>query len=312
MSRPLTGVNDTNVTATLSGSPTNCLLRAVEVTLGWTGVLSAARGGTGTTTGARTLLSSSQTFYFDDGGNDTTGTGTSGAPWATIQHALDTLCEDYDFGGQSVTVKALTSGTYAGFTLAQAWTGGGALTISGADSGTTTISTSAAAATNCVLINTPVAGPFHIQNFTLTAAGTGNSNGISVAKSALITHSGMTFGACTNAHMQAGVPGAKIEATGDYTITGGAGAHWLASDLGTINCVSRALTLTGTPAFSFFALAQKLGLLNINATTYSGSATGYRGVVASNAVIFINATTLATVPGNDDYIPLENTGGRVL
>lgn len=44
----LTRVDDTNVTLTLTGSPTTALLAATGLTLGWTGVLSPARGGTGT------------------------------------------------------------------------------------------------------------------------------------------------------------------------------------------------------------------------------------------------------------------------
>jgi len=43
----LTKVDDTNVTMSLGGSPTTALLRATSMTLGWTGQLSVARGGTG-------------------------------------------------------------------------------------------------------------------------------------------------------------------------------------------------------------------------------------------------------------------------
>lgn len=43
----LTKTNDTNVTLTLGGSPTTALLQAASLTLGWTGTLAAARGGTG-------------------------------------------------------------------------------------------------------------------------------------------------------------------------------------------------------------------------------------------------------------------------
>lgn len=45
--QPLTGVNDVNVTATLTGTPLTALLKPVTITLGWTGTLSATRGGTG-------------------------------------------------------------------------------------------------------------------------------------------------------------------------------------------------------------------------------------------------------------------------
>lgn len=43
----LSKVNDTNVTLTLGGTPLTALLQSTSLTLGWTGTLSAARGGTG-------------------------------------------------------------------------------------------------------------------------------------------------------------------------------------------------------------------------------------------------------------------------
>jgi len=44
----LTRTNDTNVQITLGGNDTNGLLRSISLTMGWTGQLSAGRGGTGT------------------------------------------------------------------------------------------------------------------------------------------------------------------------------------------------------------------------------------------------------------------------
>lgn len=43
----LTKTDDTNVTLSLGGTPSTALLRAASLTLGWSGTLSAARGGTG-------------------------------------------------------------------------------------------------------------------------------------------------------------------------------------------------------------------------------------------------------------------------
>jgi len=43
----LTKVDDTNITLTLGGTPTASLINAVSITAGWSGTLSAARGGTG-------------------------------------------------------------------------------------------------------------------------------------------------------------------------------------------------------------------------------------------------------------------------
>lgn len=44
---PLTKVDDANVTVTLTGTPATALLQSVTMTLGWTGLLAIARGGTG-------------------------------------------------------------------------------------------------------------------------------------------------------------------------------------------------------------------------------------------------------------------------
>lgn len=46
----LTRTNDTNVTMTLGGASSTALLNATSMTLGWTGSLAVARGGTGNTT----------------------------------------------------------------------------------------------------------------------------------------------------------------------------------------------------------------------------------------------------------------------
>jgi len=51
----MTKTDDTNVTLTLGGSPSTSLLAATSLTLGWTGLLSPARGGTGINNGTNTL-----------------------------------------------------------------------------------------------------------------------------------------------------------------------------------------------------------------------------------------------------------------
>lgn len=55
----LTKTDDTNVTATLTGSPSTALVNEANIALGWTGQLSAARGGTGSTAGAWLLTGTS-------------------------------------------------------------------------------------------------------------------------------------------------------------------------------------------------------------------------------------------------------------
>jgi hypothetical protein len=52
----LTRVDDTNVTLTLGGAPTTALVNAASLTLGWSGTLAVARGGTGGGAASGTLL----------------------------------------------------------------------------------------------------------------------------------------------------------------------------------------------------------------------------------------------------------------
>lgn len=92
----LTRVNDTNVTLTLSGSPTTALLTAASLTLGWTGQLAVTRGGTGLSSVSQgdilyasasntltTLAKSTTANQFLSNG------GTSNNPaWATVTAAM--------------------------------------------------------------------------------------------------------------------------------------------------------------------------------------------------------------------------------
>lgn len=90
----LTKSDDTNVTLTLGGSPSNALLNAASLTLGWTGQLSVGRGGTGTgtafTTGSVVFAGASGVYtqdnaqFFWDDTNNRLGLGTV-SPTAKLQ-----------------------------------------------------------------------------------------------------------------------------------------------------------------------------------------------------------------------------------
>lgn len=83
----LTRTDDTNVTLTLGGTPGTSLLKAVSLTLGWTGILASSRGGTGngftkfsgptTAERTKTLRDASDTILELGGSYTPTGTWTS-------------------------------------------------------------------------------------------------------------------------------------------------------------------------------------------------------------------------------------------
>lgn len=61
----------------------------------------------------RTLLTVDTTFYVATTGSDTTGDGSVGSPWATLQHASDTIANKLDLSGKTVTIQ-VADGTYDG------------------------------------------------------------------------------------------------------------------------------------------------------------------------------------------------------
>lgn len=59
----------------------------------------------------RTVLSAPFTTYFDPAGNNTTGDGSFGNPFATPGHAYSVLQTAYDINGQNVTIQQKNAGT---------------------------------------------------------------------------------------------------------------------------------------------------------------------------------------------------------
>ena len=105
--------------------------------------------------------------------------------------------------------------------------------------------------------------------------------------------------------------GGVIEAGGNYTISGNAAVHWLAAQSGEILVAGATVTLSGTPAFSSaFASANGLGDIVCPAITFSGSATGQRYIVASNAVVNTNGAGASYLPGN--AAGSSSTGGQYI
>jgi hypothetical protein len=113
----LTEVDDTNVTLTLGGTPATALLHAVSMTLGWTGQLSLARGGTN----ANLTASNGGIFYSTaTAGAILAGTatarqmlqsGASGAPaWSTATWPASTNINQILYSSSANVVGGITTG----------------------------------------------------------------------------------------------------------------------------------------------------------------------------------------------------------
>ena len=109
----LTKTNDTNVTLTLGGTPATALLKSTSITVGWTGLLDMARGGTGldmsATGGAKQYLKQATL-----GGAVTVGTIPTSDLSGTVSYAQFTNGAGLSFVGRSASssgVQADITGT---------------------------------------------------------------------------------------------------------------------------------------------------------------------------------------------------------
>lgn len=193
----LTRVNDTNVTLTIGGTPTDALFRDVSLTLGWSGALGVTRGGTGTGTqftagsvvfaGASGVYGQDNANLFWDDTNNRLGIGT--ATPSTVLHALGTteqLRLAYDGSNYlSATVSSAGAvtldavGASAGFSFSDA------VAIPGAGASSVRLGASATAAgTQAVAIGTSAAAAGNLSVAigyqTATAAGASGQGTVAI------------------------------------------------------------------------------------------------------------------------------------
>lgn len=117
------------------------------------------------------------------------------------------------------------------------------------------------------------------------------------------------FGASAGIHVNADT-GGTIIANNDYVITGGGVAHWHAPSA-IILVPGRAITLTGTPAFSaYFAGTATCGLIQCPSVVFTGAATGTRYIAHKNGIIDTGSANANYLPGNAAGVTA--TGGQYL
>ncbi|WP_196480743.1 hypothetical protein [Burkholderia diffusa] len=247
----------------------------------------------------RKLLTGNLSLYVATTGSDTANTGLSASsPFATLQKAYNYLQSTYDLNGFTATIN-VAAGTYTAGLNASG-------PIAGNKTGTDGVIISGAGATINVgssqyCFNANQGARFKIQGFTMQSSGSA-SNAVQLTdpSSSIVVGTGNTFGAFTSGtHLNCS--GGQISVQANYTISGGAAYHLLASNSGANLGYQSGLTVTvsGTPAFSQqFAASQFLGLINAAGTTFSGSATGTRYLATINGVINTNGGGASFFPGS--------------
>jgi hypothetical protein len=246
-------------------------------------------------TASRELLKAPRTYYVSPAGSNSNDGRTPATALLTIAKAYALAASTLDFGGQTVTIQ-LADGTFAdGLSIVTPWIGGGAVVLQGNAATPANVAiTPGVFGGYGVYVLAPLPGTLTIKDLKLACGVTA----IHHESPGLIRFANIEFGTCGSYHLYTAAPGARIEAGGNYAITGPAQIHWLANGQGMISVASRSIALLGTPAFSIFAYATRLSQIQAPSNVYTGDATGTRYVADNNSFIFLAGAGPAALPGN--------------
>lgn len=244
-------------------------------------------------------LDNNQNFFVSTTGSDVTGDGSAGNPWATPQHAYDTIVH-YDLNGYNADIQ-IAAGSYVGVN-ATVSNNTGTISFVGAGVGLTTITPEAS----------PNFGPFSFGNQQdinltifiqdLTLQGTGveyglaaGSAGVSVEFVGAIAFTNLT--GCVVAFRDASV----YLSTTSIQITGNQSAPFWVLDDASIQNWCTAYTLVGVPAWSnaFIVCSDNSRFdTDLVAIVWTGAATGKRFSVGTGGIIATGTNNLSYFPGN--------------
>lgn len=259
---------------------------------------SIARGGV-LSTDYRNVLTANTTYFVRTDGSDssTCTVDAAGQACLTINGAI-AKATAVDANGFTITIQVRT-GSYGAVTLRNlvGYTSTTAPVIIGDTATPGNVIIAAPASTLAVVVNN-LTTPWAMRGFRTTVTTAGFSH-IAMTGGKL-TLQNWEFGAATGAgnHITIG-SGANLTITGNYTILGGANAHYQLLGASQAANIGATVTLTGTPAWgTAFAVVNQQSLLGLNASTYSGAATGTRWLTNTNGLIDGTGGCNAVLPGN--------------
>lgn len=244
----------------------------------------------------REKLTANRTYYVrTDGSDSNTGLVDSAAgAFLTIQQAINTV-SSIDIGIFNVTIQ-VRNGTYTGaIVVTGPWVGSGTVTLVG--NITTPPLVFIDVAGTCITVQS--GGRLAIQGVKLRATGGGSPALLYATTKGSISISGpIEAGSAVNTHFLTDL-GGSISSVEDYTISGGAAAHFGCTSGGLIVFRDQNIFLTGTIAFTFaFASMSRSGVLESFFQTFSGaSASGTRYRATSLGNIFVAGGGANYFPG---------------
>lgn len=234
-------------------------------------------------------------YYVATTGSDSNA-GTVGAPFLTIQKALDTLYQ-YNMNGYTATIN-VADGTYTGPVKVD-----GRLVGLPASNDQLQI-----VGNNCIISTTSADAVSAVNGATIKISGfkfQTTTSGVCVGAytgSIVSLGQGINFGACAGFAHKYAEGSSTISSDYSYTISGSSSFHETADSVARITYASSiVVTLSGTPAFSgAYACAKNCGVIIYNnGISFSGSATGQRFLIQSGGAIRDYSDNASTfLPGN--------------
>ncbi len=247
----------------------------------------------------RERLTANRTYYVRTDGNDNNSGLVNSAAGAFLgaTKAFETIRDTLDMAGFDVTVS-IADGTYtAPIVCSRQWSGRGRVLFVGNTGTPANVVINPTGANALSVVNGAILSLVDGMELRTTTSGYALDAG---THGQIFLGNNLRFGAVAAgyAHMVADSLG-FINANANYTISGGGAHHWLSFEHGLIECLSRTITLSGTPAFtSSFAAVRRAGHISASGNTYSGSATGPRFSAQSGGSIFTNNAGLTALPGD--------------
>jgi hypothetical protein len=272
-----TGPNVLNSTGVIAGT-----YAGTTVTVGADGRITGATGTAYVLVGAaRTLATADGNFFVSTTGSDTTGDGTVGNPFLTMQHCWNVVCNLWDFAGWNVFIN-LAAGTYTqGLVTFIYPLGAASVTISGASNGNPDLTLINVVAGNCFLFS--CVGRVTVQGMKLTTTGASQAFvsqgvGIIAQSNAVVTFRYMDFGTCGYAHLLTSQATLGVDSTSagtvPYTISGSSQIH-MGSTPGAVMIIAGAIvTFVGTPNFAVGFAVGLGGAMAFYFNTVNGNCSG--------------------------------------
>lgn len=240
-----------------------------------------------------TKLGANTTYYCDwDAGSDSTGDGSVGNPWKSLQHAWTYLFNNIDGSGYVVTILQQNDGVDTTGVLINGQILGAStveLTINGGISVTNGNGIEVFGGSAVIEVD----GTGEIS---ASGSSAGIGYGIIAFNNAYVSYQGITFGACGNAHTLAR-SGGRLQPQGSFTIAGNSPAHWAISDVsGLFVFNTPTITFSGSPTITNFAHVSGNSVVNCAAALFSGTMSGAQYLVDTGGGI-VGGSALSTISG---------------